>query len=229
MDEGYIKIHRKIRNWQWYRDSNTLHVFMDLLLEANYEDSKVGLQEIKRGQVLTSLKRISENTGLSFQNIRTALSKLEKSGEINKQITNKHSIITINKYNDYQETNKQLTNNQQTTNNIKEYKEEKEYINIKEKIYKKEKFGSFENVLLTEEEYNKLKERYPDYQEKIENLSSYIASKGAKYKSHYATIINWSKKDDKNIPEWFNKKPTERIRTEDEERELQELIRGNQR
>ena len=229
MDEGYIKIHRKIRNWQWYEDSNTLHVFMDLLLEANYEDSKVGLQEIKRGQVFTSLKRISENTGLSFQNIRTALSKLEKSGEINKQITNKYSIITINKYNDYQETNKQLTNNQQTTNNIKEYKEEKEYINIKEKIYKKEKFGSFENVLLTEEEYNKLKERYPDYQEKIENLSSYIASKGVKYKSHYATIINWSKKDDKNIPEWFNKKPVERIRTEDEERELQELIRGNQR
>ena len=89
MDEGYIKIHRKIRNWQWYEDSNTLHVFMDLLLEANYEDSKVGLQEIKRGQVFTSLKRISENTGLSFQNIRTALSKLEKSGEINKQITNK--------------------------------------------------------------------------------------------------------------------------------------------
>jgi len=229
MDEGYIKIYRKIRNWQWYRDSNTLHVFMDLLLEANYEDSKVGLQEIKRGQILTSLKRISENTGLSFQNIRTALSKLEKSGEINKQTTNKYTIISINKYNDYQETNKQLTNNQQTTNNIKEYKEEKEYINIKEKIYKKEKFGSFENVLLTKEEYNKLKERYPDYQEKIENLSSYIASKGAKYKSHYATIINWSKKDDKNIPEWFNKKPAERIRTEDEERQLQELIRGNQR
>lgn len=229
MDEGYIKIHRKIKNWQWYKDTNTLHVFLDLLLEANYDDSKIGFQEVKRGQVLTSIKRISENTGLSFQSIRTSLSKLEKSGEINKQTTNKYTIISINKYNDYQETNKQLTNKQQTTNNIKEYKEEKEYINIKEKIYKKEKYGSFENVLLTEEEYNKLKERYPDYQEKIENLSSYIASKGAKYKSHYATIINWSKKDDKNIPEWFNKKPAERIRTEDEERQLQELIRGNQR
>lgn len=229
MDEGYIKIHRKIKNWQWYKDTNTLHVFLDLLLEANYDDSKIGFQEVKRGQVLTSIKRISENTGLSFQSIRTSLSKLEKSGEINKQTTNKYAIISINKYNDYQETNKQLTNKQQTTNNIKEYKEEKEYINIKEKIYKKEKYGSFENVLLTEEEYNKLKERYPDYQEKIENLSSYIASKGAKYKSHYATIINWSKKDDKVIPEWINKKPTERIRTEDEERELQELIRGNQR
>ena len=102
-------------------------------------------------------------------------------------------------------------------------------MNSLQKIYKKEKYGLFENVLLTEEEYQKLKDRYPDYQEKIENLSSYIASKGDKYKSHYATIINWSKKDDKNLPGWFNKNPEERIRTEDEERELQELIRGNKR
>lgn len=116
---GYILIHRKLLNWQWYKDSNTLHLFIDLLLDANYEDSKVGFQIIKRGQCLTSLKRIHENTGLTYQQIRTSLSKLEKSGEINKQTTNRYSIITINKYNDYQELNKQTTNKQQTNNNIK--------------------------------------------------------------------------------------------------------------
>lgn len=115
---GYILIHRKLLNWQWYKDSNTLHLFIDLLLDANYEDSKVGFQVIKRGQCLTSLKRIHENTGLTYQQIRTSLSKLEKSGEINKQTTNRYSIITINKYNDYQELNKQITNKQQTNNNI---------------------------------------------------------------------------------------------------------------
>ena len=116
---GYILIHRKLLNWQWYKDSNTLHLFIDLLLDANYEDSKVGFQVVKRGQCLTSLKRIHENTGLTYQQIRTSLSKLEKSGEINKQTTNRYSIITINKYNDYQELNKQITNKQQTNNNIK--------------------------------------------------------------------------------------------------------------
>lgn len=116
---GYILIHRKLLNWQWYKDSNTLHLFIDLLLDANYEDSKVGFQIIKRGQCLTSLKRIHENTGLTYQQIRTSLSKLEKSGEINKQTTNRYSIITINKYNNYQELNKQTTNKQQTNNNIK--------------------------------------------------------------------------------------------------------------
>ena len=129
MNDGFILIHRKLLKWQWYKDSNTLHLFIDLLLDANYEDSKVGFQEIKRGQCLTSLKRMHENTGLTYQQIRTSLSKLEKSGEINKQTTNRYSIITINKYNDYQESNKQTTNKQQTNNNIKEYKEEKEYNN----------------------------------------------------------------------------------------------------
>ena len=116
---GYILIHRKLSEWQWYQDSSTLHLFIDLLLDANYDDSMVGLQEVKRGQCLTSLKRISQRTGLTYQQIRTSLSKLEKTQEINKQTTNRYSIITINKYDEYQDINKQLTSKQQTTNNIK--------------------------------------------------------------------------------------------------------------
>ena len=218
--DGYILIHRKIVDWQWYQDINTFKLFIDLLLDTNYEDSKKGFVTIKRGQCLTSLKRMSARTGLSYQQIRTSLLKLEKSGEINKQITNKYSIITINKWDDYQISNKQLTSNQQTTNNIKEYKEYKEYIN-KEK-YIKRKYGQFENVLLTDDEYEKLKSRFPDYETKIENLSSYIASKGAKYKSHYATILNWSRKDDKPLPTWMN----EKIEIKNDGNEIEEILKG---
>ena len=61
---------------------------------------------------------------------------------------------------------------------------------------KKTKYGDAENVLLTDEEYKKLKDRFPsDYEERINNLSYYIASKGAKYKSHYMTILAWARKD----------------------------------
>lgn len=119
MNDGYILIHRKIIEWQWYKDENTMRLFIDLLLDANYEDSKVGFQIIKRGQCLTSLKRMHERTGLSYQQIRTSLDKLQKSQEINKQVTNRYSIITIKNYDDYQKLNKQVTNNQQTSNNIK--------------------------------------------------------------------------------------------------------------
>ena len=222
MENGYILLHRKILNWQWYKDANVFVLFIDLLLDANYEDSKVGFLVIKRGQCLTSLKRMSERTGLSYREIRTSLSKLEKSGEIDKQATNRYTIITINNYNDYQDIDKQKTNKRQTKDNIKENKEEKEYINRKE-IYK-EKYGIFKNVLLSNDEYLKLQERFKDYQEKIDNLSSYIASKGVKYKSHYATILNWSRKDDTNIPKWFDKPITKKELNENEKKELEDLF-----
>ena len=70
----------------------------------------------------------------------------------------------------------------------------------------KHKYGEFKNVLLTDEEYRKLKERFNDVEEKIENLSYYLKSKGDKYKSHYGTILNWARKEEKNLPNWFNKK-----------------------
>ena len=60
---------------------------------------------------------------------------------------------------------------------------------------KKHQYGEYKNVLLTDEEYRKLTETYPDYGERIERLSGYIASTGKAYKSHYATIRNWAKRD----------------------------------
>lgn len=58
-------------------------------------------------------------------------------------------------------------------------------------------YGEFNNVKLTPEELEKLKERYPSqYLNMIEELSQYIASSGKKYKSHYATILAWLRKRD---------------------------------
>ena len=59
----------------------------------------------------------------------------------------------------------------------------------------KHKYGEYKNVLLTDEELDKLKTEYPDWEERIERLSSYVASTGKSYKSHYATIRNWARKD----------------------------------
>lgn len=59
----------------------------------------------------------------------------------------------------------------------------------------KHKYGEYENVLLTDMELEKLKEKFSDWNERIERLSIYIASKGTKYKSHYATILSWSRRE----------------------------------
>lgn len=208
--DGFIKLYKKIENWQWYKDSTTLHLFIDLLLDANYEDSKVGFEIIKRGQCLTSLKRMHERTGLTIKQIRTALDKLEKSGEIGKQTTNRNSIITINKYNDYQEKGKQTASKRQTKGNIKEYKEyqeEKEY--IKESISKDILKKSFLKPTLQEIK-NYCNERNNDVD--AERFYNFYESKGwmvgkNKMKDWKACVRTWEKKNNDNLPDWFNNEP----------------------
>lgn len=59
----------------------------------------------------------------------------------------------------------------------------------------KHKYGEYNNVLLTDEELMKLKEKIPNWQDFIERLSGYIASTGKRYKSHYVTMLNWYRRD----------------------------------
>lgn len=58
------------------------------------------------------------------------------------------------------------------------------------------KYGEYKNVLLSDEDMEKLKAEFPsDWQRRIERLSGYIASTGKSYKNHLATIRNWAKRD----------------------------------
>ena len=58
------------------------------------------------------------------------------------------------------------------------------------------KYGLYGLVLLTDEDYEKLKAEFPhDYSERIARLDEYIASTGKKYKNHLATIRAWARKD----------------------------------
>jgi DNA-binding transcriptional MerR regulator len=137
---GWIKIHRKFLDWEWFNKSEAVHLFMYLVLKANYKDGQWQGIDIKKGQFVTSFGKISADTGISLQTIRTLFKKFEKSNEINIQTTNKYSVVTICKYECYQketeETNEQLTNKQQSTNNQlttnKNDKKEKKEIYIPE-------------------------------------------------------------------------------------------------
>ena len=65
----------------------------------------------------------------------------------------------------------------------------------KNKAPTRHKYGEYNNVLLSDEDMTKLQNEFPDWQERIERLSSYIASHGKSYKNHLATIRNWARKD----------------------------------
>lgn len=73
-------------------------------------------------------------------------------------------------------------------------------VNVNENVneIKKEKYGDFDNVLLTREEYNALKEKYPEHYERyINDLSYYVKAKGTQYDSHYAVILSWHREREK--------------------------------
>ncbi len=144
MRGGFIKLHRKILEWEWYTEPHMLRLFVHLIFSANYEDKSWRGIEVKRGSFITSWQGLSESLNLSVQTVRTCIKRLESTGEISRKSTNKFTIITICKYDSYQDfnpiSNNQVTNEQQTTNKqlttTKEYKEYKEVKN-KEKVYKK--------------------------------------------------------------------------------------------
>ena len=78
----------------------------------------------------------------------------------------------------------------------------------------KHKYGEHKNVLLTDDEYLKLKEHYPtDYEDKINNLSVGLALKGYKYKSHFLAVIKWANNDKQNSkadkPDYYDTKQYE--------------------
>ena len=145
--ETWVKVYRKLLEWEWHTEPNMVSLFLHLIVLANYEDKRWHGIVIKRGQLATSLISLSDITGISVQSVRTCLKRLEETGEILQKSTNKFRVITICKYDIYQDvtnadqqtTNKQLTNNQQTTNKqlttTKEYKEDK---NNKKKILSKD-------------------------------------------------------------------------------------------
>lgn len=120
-------------DWEWYDDIPTKVLFFHLLLTVNYEEKKWRGQTIKAGQIITSLAHLSEQTMLSARNIRTSIEKLEKTGELTRQTTNRFTILTLVKWDEYQSqelsptsqlTNKRQTNDKQTTT-TKEVKKER--------------------------------------------------------------------------------------------------------
>lgn len=121
---GWIKLHRSMMEWGWYKNDTVKSVYLHILLSANHKDNEWEGITIHSGQVVTSTLKLSDELNKSRQQIRTALSKLEKTGEITIQSTNRYTLITVVKWADYQDTdsdsnqqnNHQITNDQPTDN-----------------------------------------------------------------------------------------------------------------
>ncbi len=118
---GFVKLWRSIKNWEWYTCPNTSHLFIHLLLTANYIDKPWRGSVIERGQYVGSLAKLGIETGLSVSQVRTSLDRLMHSNEIVRYSTNNYTVITIVKYDLYQDADtldrKPIANRSQTNRN----------------------------------------------------------------------------------------------------------------
>lgn len=210
--DGWIKLWREVLGKPiWLLSSpEQKSILITLLLMANHEAAEWEWKGEKitcrPGQIVTSLESIAEKSGkgITKQNVRTAILRFEKLGFLTNESTKTGRLITIENYTLYQcdggtpnkDSNKGLTKHQQSTNKgLTPNKNNKNNKNNK-KIYISPALGEFENVLLTEEELEKLKMNFPyDWQQRIESLSRYMESKGRRYKNHYATMLDWGRRD----------------------------------
>lgn len=143
---GFITLHRQLLDWEWYRDINTKSLFIHCLLKANWEDRNWNGIEIKRGQFVTSNDTLSRELKLSVKEVRTAISKLEKTNEIIKKGASKYTLLSVVKYDFYQEINKEEASKGQTKG--KQRATTNNYNNINNCLLSEIKISDVENSML---------------------------------------------------------------------------------
>ena len=86
-NKGFIKMYRDIWQESWAKNSCTVHLFFWLATNVNVEDNECEGLKIQRGQLLTSIRSLSKQTGISEQSIRTALKQLCLTHHITQGVT----------------------------------------------------------------------------------------------------------------------------------------------
>ena len=101
---GFIKLSRRLIDWEWYDDPNVLTVWIHCLLSANWKDNRYHGEVIPRGSFVTSYARFAQECGLSVGTVRRCFDKLKSTGEIDLQVTHRGTRIKVHKYAVFQDS-----------------------------------------------------------------------------------------------------------------------------
>lgn len=209
MDFGWIKLHRNLKDWEWYDDHNCVRLLIHLLLTVNHKEKRWQGIKIMEGQRIASWDKLSTETGLTLQQVRTAIKKLELSGEITRKLTGKSQLVTLVKWgkmqDNQQEDNREIssfsTENQQNDNRTitdeqQQLKNVKNNKNVKNKdIYEKSKRFSKPTIeqikIYCEERKNNIDaEKFYNHYE----ANGWMRG-GNKIKNWQACIVTWEKNE----------------------------------
>lgn len=141
-------------SWEWFKDEKTAHFFIYCLLRCNWEEGSFKGITVKKGQFISTIRNMAMESGLSVQEVRTAIKHLKLTQEITQEITQlnsaRFSLISVVNWQLYQDeltqestqgsTRKQHKTNTRTTQEQHRYKNNK---NIEEEK-EIEEYGSDE-------------------------------------------------------------------------------------
>jgi biotin operon repressor len=134
---GFVKLHRSLKDWEWYGDEAATRLFIHLLLEVNWKPGRWRGVDIPPGSMVTSLEKLAARLGWDRSKLRRTLNKLKSTGEVNIKTTNHWTLVTVDNWAKYQDDDQQSdqpksqppTNHRPTTdrppNTIEEGKKER--------------------------------------------------------------------------------------------------------
>jgi len=152
----WIKIHRSVLDSYSFADPVTFKIWVWMLLKANYKASFVPLNhgkgtvsiKVDRGQFIFGRNRAAEELKIAGSTIVRHMEKLQTEGQIIIEPNNQYSLITICKYNTYQnikEKDEQVTDKYRTSNGQVTDSERTSNGHIKEELEDKEEKKYFIN------------------------------------------------------------------------------------
>lgn len=124
--KGFALMHRQFMDSRLYKDSQAVHLWLHLILKANYSPAVVktdiGEMMVGRGQMITGRPTLVSETFIPDNKVKSLLRSFESKGMLKiEAMGRKFSLITILKYDDFQgqncPTNVQQLSNAITSNN----------------------------------------------------------------------------------------------------------------
>lgn len=209
--KGFIKLSREfLENKELCKSAEHLWLYVHILSQAAYKEGTFATFdgnriELKRGQLVTSVRRLAKETGIPKSTVARILNLFKSWDVIGTEDGTRQSLITVG-FSGVCETENGTETDQdvgQSWDKVAERKDDKEKSSKREKAERKERiinkkenkeiYGIFQNVKLSQAEFDSFKAQFPiNHSRYIDDLSRYIASRGDKYKSHYATLLSWN-------------------------------------
>lgn len=114
--QGWIKLHRKLKKWEWYKDINTKTAFIEILITANIKSCPFKGKIIPKGSLLTTYEELGKECGLTKDEARRAINNLKTAHTITTQKVLNQLQINIENFSVYQvsDVDKNCTNAIQT-------------------------------------------------------------------------------------------------------------------